>query len=178
MSKLTAFAVLAASLLGATASAEQAEPRTIASRYTYLNDCRELEHGNVDKGEDWVRHRCKGHGPISIWLRYSDSARVYVGFGTRPNETGDMFSLGRSDAWPIEWRGQRVDGSFQPFAAILRMNVPVATGGTTSILVVYRLRADGTSCTVGSTHGSNLLARQMADASRVQFTCEREPQGL
>lgn len=125
-----------------------------------------------------MRQRCKGYGAISIWLRYADSARVYVGFGTKPNETGDMFSLDRNGAWPVEWRGYRVNGSFQPFAAILRMRVPAAAGGTTPTLVVFRLRPDGTSCTVGATQGSNQLARRIADTSRAQFVCESEPQSL
>ncbi len=173
-----AFAVLAATLWTAQASAPAAGPPAIESRYTRLRNCRELEHGNVDKGEDWLRQRCQGYGAVSIWLRYADSARVYVGFGTKPNETGDMFSVERDDAWPVEWRGVQVNGSFEPFAAILRMRVPAAAGGTTPKLIVFRLRPDGTSCTVGSTRASNQTARRIADAARLQFVCESEPWSL
>lgn len=146
---------------------------SISSRYTPLSGCREIAFGS-DVG-DGVDHRCKGYGGIPIWLSYRDSTRSYFGFGAKRNLSG-MFSAERDDAWPIEWRGRLARGEFQPFAVILR--VRGAFEPRRRSLVVFRLRADGTSCIVGSTDGSNEAARRIADASLARFECEQEPQLL
>jgi hypothetical protein len=126
-------------------------------------------------GEDWVSHRCSGLGAVPVWLTYTDSTRAGFGFGAKRNVSG-IFSAQRREAWPLEWRGLNASRSFQPFAVILRVRAP--GDESASFLVVYRLRPDGASCIVGSTHASNEVARQIADATREQFSCEGEPQIL
>lgn len=170
MIDLRPLAGLAIWLWAAAASAEQHGRPAVESRYTYLKDCREL--GHAEEGEDWVLHRCKGYGSIPVWLRYSDSARSWWGFGTRQNTSG-MFSRRRDEGWPLEWRGVTTRGSFQPFAVILR--VRSADGAPGSHLVVYRLREDGAACIVGSTSASDAVARRIADSARIQFSCQQEP---
>jgi hypothetical protein len=162
-------ATLAACLWAGTAFADQGA--AMASRYTRLSDCRQLAHGA--EGEDWVSHRCRGLGSVPVWLTYTDSTRAGFGFGAKHNVSG-MFNAQRDEAWPLEWRGLNTGRSFQPFAVILRVRAPSDASG--SFLVIYRLRPDGTSCIVGSTHASNEVARQIADASRERFSCEGEPQ--
>jgi hypothetical protein len=59
-----------------------------------------------------------------------------------------------------------------PVTVIVRMTRPF---GDEVELMVYRLRADGTSCIVGSTHGTNEAARRIADAALGSFECAVEP---
>jgi hypothetical protein len=163
-------ALVAAAVLAGFLSTATAAP-TLESRYTRLDRCREIGHGDVDRGEDWVAHRCEGYGSIPVWLRYMDSARLGIGFGSRPNISG-IFSWRREDAWPLEWRGEVAKGAFRPFAVILRVRDAGDAPG--SSLVVYRLGADGTSCIVGSALTSNAEARRIADAARLRPACEPE----
>lgn len=170
MTGLSRSALLAIWLCAAMTHAE-ARQAPVESRYTYVNNCRELGRGHVAEGEDWVFHRCEGYGSIPVWLRYSDSARSWWGFGIKQNTSG-TFSWRRHHNWPLEWRGLTTRSEFQPFAVIMRVRRADRAPG--SYLVVYRLREDGTSCIIGSA-ASNGAARRIADAARRHFSCEQEP---
>jgi hypothetical protein len=166
------FSILCLSIAAVSAPAvAHGDTATMTSRYTRLGDCDEVDHGDIDKGEDWIFHRCEGYDGIPVWLLYVDSSRAQVGFGSTANVTGP-FGIDRDDEWPIEWRGNLDDGRFQPITAIIRMPRPFGEGIE---LIVYRLRTDGTSCIVGSTSGSNETARRIADAAIGSFECLEEP---
>ena len=90
----------------AAAVPAHANPAEITSRYTKLTSCSEVAHGDLERWEDWVSHKCKGYGGIPIWLTFTDSVRGYVGFGRKPNVTG-TFGTYRDDKWPVEWRGRQ-----------------------------------------------------------------------
>jgi hypothetical protein len=158
--------------------AEQLPADTVekSSRYTQLEDCSEIAHGDIDRGEDWVAHKCIGLGGIPIWLRFSDSARSFIGFGAREHNSG-MFGLARDNSWPVEWRGVEADGQFEPFAVILRMTLPATRelGEDAGSLFVFRLREDGLSCMVDAEIESNEQARLMADLSWSGYQCLFEP---
>lgn len=163
---LCAIAVLAAAVPA------DAKSPPIESRYTKLKDCKEVAQAPL--GEDWVFVRCPGFGKNAVWWVNSDSARAQIGFGPKPNTSG-IFEPGRDQRWPIEWRGTRRNGRFEPFAVILRLRRPDVQK---SFLAVYRLRTDGTSCIVGSTEWSvtsNEAARAIADKAVGAFQCEDEP---
>jgi hypothetical protein len=149
-----------------------AQTARIESRYSKLNNCKLLAAAPL--GEDWMFHRCRGHGGIPVWLVFNDSTRSQMGFGAKPNTSG-IFGTDRDASWPIEWRGVRRNGRFKPFAVILRLRRP---GEHKSFLAVYRLRPDGTSCIIGTTEwsaGSNKAARAIADKAIVAFQCEQQP---
>ena len=159
------------------ASAAAAAPHVnyqpkFVSQYTRLNQCQEMER--APSGEDWVYYRCTGLAKIPVWYVCTDSARCHYGFGPKPNVSG-WFGIKFGKSWPIEWRGSRRAGKFQPAAVIMRL--PSAEGDSQN-LVVFRLRPNGTSCIVGEAR-SNLAARKIADkSSGVPCVSEPDPRFL
>jgi hypothetical protein len=149
----------------------QTGPVSISSRYTKLDHCTEIAHGDVEQGEDWVQHKCQGYGGVPVWLQFMDSNKGFIGFGRRTNVIG-WFGISRDNRLPIEWRGRISAGKFEPFAIIIRM--PQLIDEPTR-LEVFRLRPDGTSCIIGET-ASNIDARAIADASLTRFHCTAEPE--
>jgi hypothetical protein len=169
--------ILFMALVGAAPLAARADASgELSSRYTGLGGCTEITHGSLDEGEDWVSHECDGYDGIPIWLRFADSARGYLGFGSRENHSGP-FGLNRDDSWPVEWRGVEQDGRFEPFAIIVRMLRPEVgdPNDGTPYLFVFRLRSDGLSCILASDLSSNEEARNIADESRDGYECQFEP---
>jgi len=162
--------------LAAPDNANEVEP---SSRYTELESCTLIAHGDVDAGEDWVLNRCNGYDGIPVWRGFTDSARSQLGFGSRPNASG-MFGLDRDDSWLVEWRGVDRDGRFEPYAVIVRMTRPAVgvPDDRTGSLFVFRLRSDGLSCMVASDLLSNEEARERADGSRQEYNCLSEPSEL
>ena len=162
--------------LAAPDNANEVEP---SSRYTELESCTLIAHGDVDAGEDWVLNQCRGYDGIPVWRGFTDSARSQLGFGSRPNASG-MFGLDRDDSWLVEWRGVDRDGRFEPYAVIVRMTRPAVgvPDDRTGSLFVFRLRSDGLSCMVASDLLSNEEARERADGSRQEYNCLSEPSEL
>lgn len=153
-----------------------ARPSPATSRLTVLNESRCLEAGpnQADEVGDELFKRCPIDGLPTVWLLYLDGVRLRLGFGATPTASG-MFDADRDPAWPIEWRGRGAGRAFKPYAVILRLRAP---GERPSHLVVFRLRADGTSCIVGSVApgpNQNLAARALADGNG---PCEAEPDFL
>ena len=146
-----------------------------ASRYTRLSRCKQVAQARG--GEDWVYYRCNGLGSIPVWYICMDSNRCRYGFGVKPNVSG-MFGTGRrGEAWPIEWRGRLRAGRLEAVSTIVRAREPDQQDAPemTSMLYVYRLRADGTSCIVG-TASSNADARRIADTAAGRYRCKEEPE--
>lgn len=157
----------------ATATAAAAKPVAAASRLTVLDERRCVEAGPNQEDEvgDVLFKRCPIAGLPTVWLLYLDGVRLRLGFGSTPTASG-MFDADRDPTWPIEWRGRGAGRAFRPYAAILRLRAP---GERPSNLVVFRLRADGTSCIIGNVApgpNQNLAARALADGNA---PCEAEP---
>jgi hypothetical protein len=153
----------------------------IASVFRTIGHCRVLDHSSqrdIDEhGSDaeFSYQRCGGYGAHKVWLMYTEGGfYTRIGFGARPNVLGPYPTLGMGPA-PLEWRGVWVGGAFRPFAVILRVRDPAFEDKRVSILMVFRLRPDGTSCVVGDSSKTNADARRVADASRGAFTCKVEP---
>ena len=157
----------------AAATAAVAKPLAATSRLTVLNESRCIEAGPNQEDEvgDELFKRCPIAGLPTVWLLYLDGVRLRLGFGATPTASG-MFDADRDPAWPIEWRGRGAGRAFKPYAVILRLRTP---GERPSHLVVFRIRADGTSCIIGSVApgaNHNLAARTLADGNA---PCEAEP---
>lgn len=157
----------------------------ITSRYTHIGPCNIIDSCPKEDGTecgpgenpDFLVKKCDGYRDQSTWIYYSDSTRAYVGFGPKENTSGRFGNEG-VETRRLEWRGLMKDGSFEPFAVIVRMRqeAGVEPDGAPrrSFLVVYRLRPNGTSCIVGDSD-SNTKAREIADASLTRYTCKSEP---
>jgi hypothetical protein len=160
-----------AAILATAAVAAPPAPQ-ITSQYVRADHCREAARGA--DGQDWFYERCDGARGVPVWRGLVDSTRLRLGFGRRPNFSGMYDPQSLSNA-PIEWRGVRRGGRTTPFAAIVRVSDPGE--GTRSHLVVFRLRADGTSCVIGRAEGleGNVRARAIADGAVGGYTCEAEP---
>jgi len=162
-------AFLAVAVLSASARVD-AKP-SFVSQYTNLTSCKEVASGDLDKGQDWVYVRCKGLGNIPVWYTCQDSARCKYGFGSKPNVSGP-FGIGREGI--IEWRGVLRRGRLEPIAVVIRLPSADPEATSRNSLMVYRLRANGTSCIVGET-SLNSDARRIADGSADRFQCVGEP---
>ncbi len=163
---------LAGIVLTSSVQAQVSDEPLGSSRYTLVEDCTEVASAIE---QDFVLNRCEGLDGIPIWWRYSDSARLYVGFGVVPHSSG-MFGIERGDDWPIEWRGSEYMLEFEPYAVIIRMREPfgIADGEPASFLTVFKLNRDGTSCIVGSQIDDNSRARRIADQAPFR-DCEDRP---
>lgn len=154
--------LLASGLLG-EAKAQVSDEPLHTSRYTNLDNCVIVE-GSIEP--DYVINRCEGIADIAVWLRYSDSARLFVSFGSEEHGRA-WFGIERDSEWPIEWRGSVHMMNFMPFAVIIRMNAAFAGAGDEPepSLSVFKLNRDGTSCLIESGLQDNERARQIADRS-------------
>lgn len=150
-------------------SAHVESKSNLASRYTKLSQCKDVEL--APPGEDWVYFRCKGLGSIPVWYVCTDSARCRYGFGPRPNVSG-TFGTGREGS--VEWRGAQRHGRFEPIAVVIRLPSADLDQSPRNSLIVFRLRGDGTSCILGEA-SSNDDARKIADSSMGDFRCVGEP---
>lgn len=153
--------LLLVSGLHSEAKAQVSDDPLYTSRYTNLDDCTVVE-SSVEP--DFVLHRCEGIEETAVWLRYSDSARLYLSFGKEDHGRA-MFGIDRDPEWPIEWRGSVHMMRFEPFAVIIRMNAAFAAVGDEPepSLSVFKLNRDGTSCLIESSLQDNERARQIAD---------------
>jgi hypothetical protein len=163
---------MSVALVGLPVIAKPSEP---SSRYAKVGQCREIDSGDVDAGEDWIYVRCGGLGGISMWYVCQDSARCRYGFGRKANLSSGMFGVDGDPGWPIEWRGRMIGKRFKPFAVIMRGRGYGIEKEEGSSLTVFRLRPDGMSCVVGEEVKSNEAARKIADAVESRFTCTGEP---
>jgi hypothetical protein len=155
--------------VGMIATPATAQPTSSVFTHTDVNACALVTKG--EEGQDWFIRRCSGLFHIPIWLAFSDSTELHVGFGAKRNTTGP-YSSGGPATMTIEWRGRRDGSAFKPFAAIVRLRRMAETSTT---LAVFRLRADGTSCLIGEANG-NAEADRIADAAATSYRCIQEPQ--
>jgi hypothetical protein len=157
---------------GICAQAQVSDEPAPESRYTLRENCIEVASA---VSPDFILNRCDGLDGIPIWWRYSDSARLSVGFGKAAHTSG-FFGIDRDPDWPVEWRGTAHSRHFTPYAVIIRMREPFAveTGEPQSFLTVFKLNLDGTSCILESNIRDNARARAIADRAFLE-QCESAP---
>ena len=81
----------------------------------------------------------------------------------------------------IEWRVSNIDGSYKPFATILRFFTQREGSDTEGQVLVVTRVAPGATCHVAyidalANPNANELARQVADDKAMDFDCESEPE--
>ncbi|RDJ21935.1 hypothetical protein DWF00_26780 [Bosea caraganae] len=157
-------------LLGAPPAAAQ----DWASSYT-KHDYAKCPKAKPDEDGVSVR-RCPGKAGIAVTWTAGDDAS-FVELGTKPVEEGLSDKAGFFEAGStIEWRGPKAG---KPQATILRYAIGQAIGKLDgSLLVVYRLGAEGASCIIGSVDGrgrdANAQARRLADGKAASFRCGQD----
>lgn len=167
---------LAATLLAAfPATAQQ-----IDSAYTDvdLDQC-SLIHAD-DFGAQWA---CPGYKGMPVWIAEGD-LRFFVsyGFGAPDERAASQTPPPFNTLGPrIEWRMSNEDGSWKPFATILRFHTNREEGEDDGqVLVVTRLEP-GATCHVAyidanANSEANALAREAADELARDFDCADEPE--
>jgi hypothetical protein len=177
----TTRALLAGLLLtGAPLTVAPALAQTVASVVTKL-DLDKCRHTAGKAEEDYGEWRCAGLGGIPVHVSAGDQ-RIYVSFGRNAkNEPAARQTLAsfNSEGDRIEWRGERAGAAkFKPFAAIMRWNTTVSSGGAPvkgEMLVVTRL-PPGRVCHVGYVDAkanldADALARRLAEEHARMFRC-------
>jgi hypothetical protein len=140
--------------------------------------CSVVESG---RGQDYVLHRCRAPGQLTMWALFQDSNRWGLGFGSTPNFAVPGLALDQTGR-PIELRGQRVSGAFRVTSIIIRCAPFFADDRRRDAgpLVVLRVAANGgVACVVGEVAigaRQNESARALAD--RADAACTEEPQIL
>lgn len=163
------FACAAAVLCGLPAAAQE-----WASSYT-RHDYAKCRKAKPDEGGVSVRHCAGKAGIVVIWTAGDDASAV--GFGAKPLDEAVVEKTGFFEAGnTVEWRGPK---GGRPRAAILRYAAGQRIGKLDrSLLLVYRLGADGTSCIIGSVDAragdANARARRLADEEVPGFRCGQD----
>jgi hypothetical protein len=154
--------------------------QTVASVYTPL-DLKKCRHVAGKDVEDYSEWSCAGYAGIGVYISGGDQ-RSFVSYGPnakkQPAARQTLASF-NGEGEKIEWRGERgADGTFKPYATIMRWSTTVSTGDAPvkgQVLVVTRLGSGGV-CHVGyvdarANTDANALAQKIADDSARKFKC-------
>ena len=133
--------------------------------------CKDIETGDVDKGEDYIIRQCESFPGVSTWIAYQEGARMFVGFGKKPNSSLSGADANRGE-WPIEWGGEKQNGKFVPQVAIGRFTI-AGEEPPVQHLYVFRLLSNGMSCIVGDV-ATNVKAKTIATSALKKWTCMSE----
>ena len=172
---------LVTALAVALFAAAPAFAQQINSAYTDVDlDACTVIHAD-DFGAQWA---CPGHRGIPVWIAEGD-LRFFVSYGFgAPDERAATQTLPPFNTLGprIEWRLSNADGSWRPFATILRYKLDREDEPAGQVLVVTRL-APGETCHVAyidaqANSDANELAREAADELAPDFDCENEPETI
>lgn len=115
--------------------------------------------------------RCKGLAGIPVTYTGEEDGSS-VAFGRVPLEEDYGFASFFAAGTTIEWRGP---AGGRPEAAIIRYRIGNSVEKLDrTLLVVYRLQADGAGCILGTVpggKGDNATARELADRHAAGFQC-------
>ncbi len=169
---------LVGALVLAPGSGVQAQQ--VVSSYTDvdLDECTVIE--SDDFGATWA---CSGLKGMPVMIAEGD-LRMFVSYGlTSTTERAAEQTLPPFNHLgpKIEWRVSNADGSYKPFATILRYFVSKQDGETEGQVLVVTKIAPGATCHVAyidalANPDANALARQAADDKAVDFDCRNEPE--
>jgi hypothetical protein len=168
------FAIVAAGAAGPAAA------QLYNSSYTTLKteDCTIIL--TDDFGTTWA---CPGLKGIPVMVRDSER-RFRVSYGltsTTERAAEQTLPLVNRPGGEIEWRVSNAEGSYKPFATILKFFVqPEGDGPEGEVLVVTRV-SPGATChvayvDVAANPDAEAMARQVADEKAMAFDCTGEPE--
>jgi len=133
-----------------------------------------------DFGSTWA---CPGLKGMPVMVRESQR-RFSVSYGltsTTEKAAGQVLKPESRLGEEIEWRVSNVDGSYRPFATILKfLTKPEGEGEEGQVLVVTKV-APGATCHVAyvdavANPDAEKLAQQAADEKARDFDCTKEPE--
>ena len=133
-----------------------------------------------DFGSTWA---CPGLKGIPVMVRESER-RFRISFGltsTTERAADQTLPPINTPATEIEWRVSNAEGSYKPFASILKFLVKAeGEGADGEVLVVTRI-APGATCHVAyidaiANPDAEKLAQQAADEKAKDFDCTKEPE--
>lgn len=159
--------LISALCLSAMACSAYANPTWITQEFQG-GVCKDIETGDVDKGDDYIIRQCKSFPGVSTWIAYQEGVRMFVGFGKKTNTSLAGVEAIRGE-WPIQWGGEKKNGKFAPQVAIGRFTI---SGEEPPVqhLYVFRLLSNGMSCIVGDVT-TNEKAKAIATAAMKKWTC-------
>ena len=176
--KLQTAALLALAAAGYPGSAAA---QLYNSSYTTLRteDCTVIS--TDDFGSTWA---CPGLRGVPVMVRESERRfRVSYGLTSTTEKAADetLPPINRLDG-EIEWRVSNAEGSYKPFATILKFFVEPEDGGDTDgeVLVVTRF-SPGATCHIAyidalANPDAEALAQQTADEKAMDFDCASKPE--
>jgi hypothetical protein len=166
--------------LAAVASAGPAAAQLYNSSYTTLSftDCTVI--ATDDFGSTWA---CPGLKGMPVMVRESERRfRISYGLTSTTEKAAEQTlppvnGLGEE----IEWRVSNTEGSYRPFATIVKFLVqPEGDSEDGEVLVVTRV-SPGATCHVAyidavANPDAEALARKAADERAMDFDCTKEPE--
>ncbi len=167
-----------------------AQVREIDSAYTRLDldKCRFLTEeelglpaaNSTESGTGGGRWLCVGYNNYIVYVLESD-LRFFISFGQNAMQepaASQTFTAFNYPGEILEWRIEKIDGSWVPFATILRWKTQIGDGSRPdgSFLVVTKLET-GNVCQVARIDAirivdANRLAREIADTKIDGFDCK------
>lgn len=177
VTKLKTTALLA---LAAAGFAGQAAAQLYNSSYTALKteECTVIT--TDDFGSTWA---CPGLKGMPVMVRESGRRfRVSYGLTSTIEKAAEQTlpPINRLDG-EIEWRVSNAEGSYKPFATILKVFVQPEDDGTEGEVLVVTRVAPGATCHVAyidaiANQDAEALAQKTADETAADFDCANEPE--
>lgn len=170
--------LLAAALAGMIASSATAGE--ISSAYTSLDlkECRIIKTFAEGGGPIWI---CKGFDGLPVQVA-EDDLRYFVSYGASANDQ----TAARQTLTPfntihttLEWRIERRDGGWQPFATIVRYSWERGDDGPKGETLVVTKLGSADACHVAYVKAAdnpkaNEMAREIADSRARTFDCKQD----
>ncbi|MDP3316926.1 MAG: hypothetical protein Q8M47_12785 [Devosia sp.] len=131
-----------------------------------------------DFGSTWA---CPGLKGLPVMVRESERRfRISYGLTSTTEKAADQtLPPVNTPGEEIEWRVSNAEGSYKPFATIVKFDVETDGKATGAVLVVTRV-APGATCHVAyvdtASPDAEKLARQAADEKAQDFDCAAEPE--
>lgn len=162
-------------LLPAATAAQPVD--SVYSRFDWQSDCTVTDSPSA-ADESWVRLRCPGPGPYSVFVA-DDDQRMSLDYGRVRGRNGwESFTSFNHVHTTVEWRRRETRAGMTPFATIHRWFVHAGDQKPREVLVVSTIAesAQEQSCMVGfvdagATPQANRVARRVADRHAAGFTC-------
>ncbi len=169
-------AALLALALGAAAGPAAAQLHNSSWTTLAFDECTVVS--TDDFGSTWA---CPGLKGLPVMVRESERRfRISYGLTSTTEQAADQtLPPVNTPAGEIEWRVSNAEGSYKPFATIVKFDVEAEGKATGAVLVVTKV-APGATCHVAYVDIANpdaeKLARQAADEKAKDFDCATPPE--
>lgn len=167
-------------VLALCAAASPAHAQLFNSAWTTLNfqECTVIS--TDDFGSTWA---CPGLKGLPVMVRESER-RFRISYGlTSTTEAAAEQTLPpvNTPGEEIEWRVSNAEGSYKPFATIVKFAVTSEAGSDDGAVLVVTKVAAGATCHVAyvdaiANPDADKLAKQAADEKAADFDCASEPE--